>query len=779
MFYTNLRVIFRSLWKSKTTSFVNILGFAFSLAVCITITLYILNEFSYDRFNKNFSNIFRIVNDENNRSQVDYSVKEDILEEIPDISGSCHILLRRGKTRVEYQNIGIDIGNLASTDNDFFRIFSFPLLIGNQDEPFDHDNNSILISEKVSRILFGKEDPVEKRVKLNNKDEYTVRGVFKNIPANSSIYADIFFNETYEINKRAEHYQKDGKEEYQRTVFLTLNSRTQISDVTEKIDNLLAGKDKLLKRIRLQPLKEIYMFDNTTNWDFNKGNYQLITLFIGIGFIILLLASLNYINLSVAQYNQRIKETGVRKTLGASRFRLIRNFLAESVIVTIISLILAFIITDALLPVFNSIFSIDLHLSSLISVKYIALFITGIVLLGLMNGIWPAIIISSFNPVQIFQKRYLKINGSHRFRPLLTTIQFSASITLIICVLFIVKQLSFIKHKDLGFRDDNLIKISAENITNFDPLRNRLLQNPSITDITFSSGVPGIINDGYEPGMDAEHYNHGVAVIRSDDSFVRTFQIEILSGRDFSKTDNSNVCLVNETACRDFGWGNEWSEKYFRKERDNPGYKVIGVLRDFNFRSLYQEIEPLVIEYNDIQKNILTLRISDRNLTGTLDYINKIWKEVEPDVSLDFAFYDKWFDSMYENEERLAKMVGSFALLAIIISCLGLFSQAVLSSVNRTKEIGIRKINGAEISEIIIMLNRDLSRWVSFAFLFAAPLSFYIMKRWYHNFAFKSGLSWWIFLSGGLIAATVALLAVSWQSWKAAKINPIDCLRDE
>jgi putative ABC transport system permease protein len=779
MILTNLKLIFRNLWKSKITSSVNILGFALSLTACFIIGLYILNEFNYDKFNKNYYNIFRVVNEENQRSQIDYTIKEDILKEIPEVSDACHLLLRKNKIQIEYQDKTININSSASTDNNFFNIFSFPIVTGDQNVPFDNNIHSLLISEHVATLLFDKGNLLGERVKINDQDEYIVCGVFKDFPRNSSISAEIIQNEAYEINTHAESYSKNGKQEIQRTIFISVNNPAQVDLITRKINNLLAGQDKLIKKIRLQPLRDIYLFDNTTNWDFNKGNYSLIILFLGIAIITLILASINYINLSIAQYNQRTKETGVRKTFGAGRFILVKSFLVESIVITLISLILALLLTDTFLSLFNSLFNLQLQASSLISVQYIFIFIILIFVLGIINGIWPALIITSFNPVQIFQKRFLKLQGKDYIKNILTTIQFTASITLIICVLLIIKQLYFLKHKDLGFRDNNLLKITTNNITKFEPLKTKLLQNPLILDATYSSGIPGEINSSLSPGIDADFYTKGVPIIHGDASFIKTLQIDMLAGRDFLESENKSVCLISETASKAFGWGKDWPDKYFQRDNNNPGYKVVGVFKDIHFQSLYQEIEPLVIEYNDMQKSFLTLRISSHNVSEAMDYINSSWKEFEPKVSLDFAFYDTWFDSMYKKEEQLAKMVSSFAILAIIISCLGVFSQAVLNTINRTKEIGIRKINGAKIKEVMTMLNMDVIKWVFVAFLISAPIAWYFMNRWQQNFAYKTILNWWVFILGGLGVSVVTILTVTWQSWKAANINPVDCLKDE
>jgi len=778
MFLTNLKIVFRNLWKSKITSTINILGFAFSLSICFIIGLYILNEFSYDKFHKNYNNIYRIVNVENQRSQVDYTIKDEVLRLIPEVDDYCHLLLR-SHSILAYQNKTIDINNQLSCDNNFFNIFSFPLLLGDQNKPFDNDKKSLLISKHVAGILFENENPLGKIVKLRNREEYIVGGVFKDFPKNSSIYADIIKNESFEVDKHAEGYEKDGKREFQRTIFLTVNNPSDAEVVTRKANDLLKGKDKMLKNVWLQPFKDLYLFDNTQNWDFNKGNYSLIKLFIGIAFITLVLASINFINLSIAQYNQRTRETGIRKTFGAKRLSLIKLFLTESIIVTFISLILAILLTDTFLPLFNSLFNIQLQISSLMSIKYILILAILIFVLGIINGIWPALLITSFNPIQIFQKQFIKLGGRGYIKNILTTIQFTISIALIISVLFMIKQLSFIKHKDLGFKDSNLLKISTYYISKFEPIKNKLLQNPSILNATYSSGIPGEINYGFNPGMDADHYTHGVSVIHGDASFIRTFQINIIEGLDFFESENKKACLISETASKDLMWEKSWSGKHFQREENSNGYEVVGVFKDFHFRSMYQRIEPLVIEYDDMQKSFLTLRISNQNIPETMDYIKKTWNEIEPEVPIDFAFYDTWFDSMYNKEEQLAKMVTTFAILAIFISCLGIFSLTILSTINKTKEIGIRKINGAKAYEIMIMLNVNILKWIAVAFIIATPIAFYAMNRWLENFACKTILSWWIFALAGIGVSILTLLTVSWQSWKAANINPIICLKVE
>jgi putative ABC transport system permease protein len=361
----------------------------------------------------------------------------------------------------------------------------------------------------------------------------------------------------------------------------------------------------------------------------------------------------------------------------------------------------------------------------------------------------------------------------------LTIFQFTVSIALIISVFLIVKQLNYVKNKNLGFNEEQLIKINTSYTNKFEPLKNRLLENPNIISASYSNGVQGEVNNSLNAGIDADFYNDGVPVIKSDAFFIKTFQVNIYEGHDFEVGNNQKVCLINETALKDFGWENNWTDKYFQKDEYFSGFKVIGVFRDFHFRNMYRKIQPMVIEYPYQEQNYLTLRIAALDIKGTINFIQKTWNEIEPNTPIDYTFYDSWFASMYEKENMLAKMIITFAILAILISCLGIFSLSLLNVLNRIKEIGIRKVNGAKEVEIITLLNKELVKWVIISFIIASPIAVFTMRKWLDNFAYRTNMSWWIFVLAGISTLFVAFITVSWQSWKAANINPKDCLRDE
>ena len=779
MIVKELKLIFRNLLKSKITSAINIIGFAFSISICFIIAIYVANEFSYNKFHKNYNNIYRVVNNEEQQSNVDYTIKNEILSTIPEVRQYCHILYRNYVLPIQHQKKTININHCQSADNNFFKVFSFPLILGNPEKPFTKDKHSILISQSVAQELFGDENPMGKKVKLHNRTDYFVCGVFKDFPENSSMYADVIRNETYEINKRNNSHNEDGKSEYIRNVFLTLDDPSKIKNVTRKINSQLASKDKFLKQVWLQPFKDIYMFDKSNCKTMNKGNYALVKLFIAIAIITLVLACINYINLSIVQSNKRTKETGVRKTLGARRILLIKSFLLESVVISAISMVIAVVLSILFLPFFNSLFDLNLNHTRYINVPIVLGFMIIVFVFGIVNGIWPALILSSYNPIHILQKRFMRINGKNYLPKVFTTVQYVTSISLITCVLFVAKQLNFMKQKELGFNDSYLLKIVTYHLKDHNAFKNTILQNPYVLGATYSSGIPGDINWGRGAGMHAASYEDGVSVIGSDSSFIQTCQINLVEGRNFHNNEKTRVCLINQTALKEFGWNNDWENKLFNKQGKSAGYKVIGVFKDFHFRSLYTKIKPLVISNEDYQKSFLTLRLSPDNFFATMQYIKDTWNEIEPDVPLNYTFYDAWFDSMYKKEERLANMITTFAVLAIIISCLGIFGQAIINITNRIKEIGIRKVNGAKISEVLTMLNKDFIKWVVIAFVIACPTAYYTMNKWLENFAYKTELSWWIFALAGFLALGIAILTVSWQSWRAATRNPVEALRYE
>ncbi|WP_346857297.1 FtsX-like permease family protein [uncultured Draconibacterium sp.] len=775
---TNIKLIFRSLVKDKTTFVINIVGFAFSLSICAIIAVYVLHESSYDKFHENYDKIYRVVNTDNNQAQVDYTIKDEILKEIPEVGKYCHVLLREGNSPIRFNQQIIDVQYNASVDNNFFEVFSFPLLFGNPKEPFDDKKNSLAISESISQKLFGIQNPIGEKVVLYNKDEYTVSAVFQDFPERSSIKADFIRNESYEVNTHSESHCENGKCEYKRNIFLTLDNKTDIDVVTEKVNAQLAKEDKFLKEVKLQPFKDIYLHNNTVNNDLKQGNLRLVKLLSAIALITLLLASINYINLSIAQHKKRIKEVGLRKTIGASQPMLIRSFLVESVVVTFISIIFACIITYFGLPFFRSTFNLHINLFELLKPIYFVYAGLFILVLGLINGFFPALIITSYNPPDLFQKRLLKVGDNFMLKNVLTTFQFAVSVVLIICVITIFKQLSFVKHADLGFKESYLLKLTTYRATNFDVLKKELLQSPYVLSAGYSSGIPGEINWGRSAGFDAKDYNRGVSVIGADEDVIKTFGFEILEGRDFFSSENEKACLVNETAMKKFGWGT-WQDKRFARGEKYNGLQVVGVIKDFHFGAMYDEIEPLVISYQDFQKSFLTVRLSGTNVAEAMDFIKNTWNEVEPNVPINYAFYDTWFDSMYKKEEQLAKMVSTFAILAIVISCLGIFGQAILNTSNRIKEIGIRKVNGAGSQEIVSLINREFLRWVLLSLFIAIPVGVIFTTRWLENFAYKTTLSWWIFALAGVLALAIALLTVSWQSWRAATRNPVEALRYE
>jgi putative ABC transport system permease protein len=774
----NIKLIFRSLWKDKITSTINIVGFALSISICLIIAVYVLHETSYDKFHKNYDKIYRVINTEKNQAQVDYTIKDEILKEIPEVKNYSHLLLREGNAPIQFKKQVVDVKNYASVDNNFFKIFSFPLLYGNPKVPFDDNNNSLAISESLSRQLFGSQNPIGEKVFVFNQQEYTVSAVFKDFPERSSIKADFIRNETYEVSKNSESHCEDGKCEYKRNIFLTLDNKTDIGIVSEKVNAQLAQEDKFLKKVRLQPFKDIYLHNDTNNNELKQGNFKLIKLLSTIALITLLLASINYINLSIAQYKKRIKEVGLRKTIGASQQNLIQSFLAESVIVTVISILLACLITTLGLPFFKSVFNLHINLSELIKPVYFIYTGLFIMFLGLINGFFPAIIITSFNPVHLFQKKLLKVGDNYMLKNVLTTLQFTVSVVLIICVITIFKQLSFVKHVDLGFKDSYLLKLTTYRVTNLDVLKEELLQSPYILNAGYSSGVPGEINWGKNAGFDAKDYDRSVSVIGADENIIKSFGFEILEGRDFLSSEKEKVCLINETAMKEFGW-NSWQDKHFGIDEKSNGLQVVGVIKDFHFGSMYDEIGPIVISFQDYQKSFLTVKLSGNNIAEAMDLIKQTWSKIEPNVPINYAFYDTWFDSMYKKEEQLAKMVSTFAILAIVISCLGIFGQAILSTSNRIKEIGIRKVNGAESKEIVNLINREFLRWVLLSLFIAIPFALIITSRWLENFAYKTSLSWWIFALAGVLTLVVALLTVSWQSWRAATRNPVEALRYE
>jgi putative ABC transport system permease protein len=778
-----LKAALRNLQYNKKFSVINIAGFAFAISVCLAIYLFLAKEHSYDLYHKNSENIVRLTDTKNNISLIDYRVKDILLRNYPEFKDACIVLRVNHPVAVRIDDKGFYLDDIMSVDNKFFEVFSVPFTAGRSTLPFENINSAVL-TESIAGILFGNENPLGKDLLIWGNVPVTVTGIIKDFPENSSISAGILVNaenEKFKFTSWIGDSRDLNTYQWPFQIYCQLNKNIDIDQLLAKINSNIQLLKPYNERIGFLKLKDIYLHDPASGSSTKQGNAGLLKLLTGIAFIILILSVINYINLTVAQQYKRSKDAGVKKTVGASRINILSHFLLESVLVTFIAFILGFILVWLLLPFYQSLFNTHLDLSLLLRFPWIIILVGIILAVGLISGSGPALVFSGVSPVRVITGSVIMPGKKKYLRNSLIVFQFTISIILIFCVLIVQRQIKYVKHKDAGFEKEHLLRLDLPEIRSEDAqktlvLLEELRKSPFFRSVSVTSGAPGEIRISMGSNMENSDKNMSVPCLLADTAFLETFGIKVTKGRNLEPGDFGKVCMINETAYKQFDFADLENKRF----NNYGGFDIIGVVNDFQFASFHKTIGPLCIMFTPKQWNTnINIRFAD-NVSGSgLEFIRQKWNEILSGYPLRYQFYDEWFYSMYQSEERFAKTIGLFALLAIVISCMGIFGQAIFSAELRSKEIGIRKVNGATISEVMAMLNSDFVKLVAVAFIIASPVGWYVMNKWLQGFAYKTGLSWWIFVLAGLMALGISLLTVSWQSWKAATRNPVEALRYE
>ncbi len=761
-----LRYYFRSLSRRKLLSLITIGGFTISMAVILLLVIYIIEERNTDRSIPGVGNIYRLKRGEETLLPV--SLIDDVREQVPGVKNICMYSLRNNL--FDMGNVKTDVKCLATNDA-FLDIFSLNFISRTADNALNVKDN-VIITRSFCEKWFGDKNPVGEILKGDYMDLKIV-GVINDLPRNSSLQFDVIFG----LERGWANYM--GSKEFNEThklfnSFVQINENadpviigTQISAIINKWH--LFSDDK----VKLQPLLDVY-FDTSTPGDYlPHANVSMLYLLTSIAIVLLFMTIFNYVNLTVSAGYQRVKEIGIKKTAGASSRNIFLQFLNEGLLVTILSFLIAMWLALIIAPVLSGILGKEIEISSLFSVPQV--WITVLIvfsLTGIISGLFPAFAFSGFSPHQMMTKKpvFRKYNGTES----IIAVQFFIAISLITSALFIQKQIDFIKHKDLGFQREMVIRLNlqGEALKKPDVLKQKLLSNPDIIAVAGSSGsIMDFEGTGtQEIEVDGKLKNVDWRMFGIDENFVDLFGLQIIEGENIDYSNGGPTCLINELYYKNLGWDSFEGKKLY-------GCEVVGIVRDFFFDNLHQELGFLVLERSQ-RPDVLNIKING-NVPGNIEYIRKCYSEIEPSTSVDFAFYDDWIQSMYLKEEKQARAVGIFASFAIIIACLGLIGLIELKTNRKIKEIGIRKVNGARVSEILAMLNKNIVKWVIIAFIVATPVAFFAMHKWLENFACKTDLSWWIFGLAGLMALGIALFTVSIQSLRAATRNPVEALRYE
>lgn len=777
MFANYFKMSLRFIKKHKVFSFINISGLAISIACCLFITLWIFDELSFDKFHTDSDQIHQALG--NGRFESTPMPLAAALEEtFPEViyASRCE---RIGQPLFRRENKVFSERGVVVVDPDFFKIFSFPFREGDPNTVLD-DIYSIVISEQIANKFFPGESPLGKTLTMNDELDFTVRGVMHDIPQNSTIW----FNIALHFDIRISYFTPSDADTnswgwWSPNTFLKLQKDVPLAAFDQKLTEFFQSKfekgddDETLAALPFTARR--FFFWNTQ---------QFIMIYSIIAIFIVIMSCINFINLSTARSANRACEIGIRKVSGAVRKNLIFQFLGESFLLTVIALALALLIVSALLPFFNSLTGKQIAADSL-SQPSILLIMIGLVLFtALASGSYPALILSSFKPVQVLKGRFNLGSSDSVFRKILVVIQFSISIILISGTGVVYKQLNFIKTTDIGYAKDQLISISlkGESRRSYDILKSRLNSDSRILGVTgMADDLPNFWSTSSTAeweGKDMTEEIH-VGFNFADYDVVKTLGLELVEGRDFSRefmADAESGYLVNEELVKLMGFESVVGRPF--KEFGKAG-RIIGVFKNTHFRPLTSQINPFYFQLNPERINHLVIRVPTENMQATIQVIKETWEEIVPMYPFEFRFVDDDFNLAYTNIERMSRLANVFTFIAIVIACLGLFGLASFTAEQRSKEIGIRKVLGASIPGIVVLLSKEFTKWVLIANVIGWPLAYFVMNRWLQNFAYRVNIGLEVFILSGLAALAIALIAVGYQTIKAATANPVDSLRYE
>lgn len=796
-----LKISLRKMAQQKLYSFINIGGLALGIALFLLITTYVNREMSYDNFHKDRENIYRVcrIQDEPsgrvNSAATPHALPKALQDDFPDIKNVVSIVAS-DDVEIKYSENKFQEKILFASSN-FFDVFDFAFEVGSARQ-LQENINSIILTPPLAKKLFGNESPLGKTVIVHNQIPFTVSGILKDIPQNSSFQFDAFVSR--EVMYRY-IYPGEEKKWYSMGVETFVELPAEVSPNYLKLrfpqflDKYLPDFLKGRLALDLQPLKDIHTDTSVESYLFPPVSKISLLIFFIIACTILGIASTNFINLVSVKQSERDKEIGVHKVVGANRIQLAFQFLTESVLMTLIATVLGLVLLEIILPYFNTYIQPALSSKLFNHPSFFAVVFLFAISLGMINGLYPALLLSANRPASILRNGNRNLFGRLRSRHLLIAVQFGITIALIFGVFSIYAQVSFMKNHDLGFLSENLVAISTDTDPTQTPndakikLFTEIVQNEGenhgIISAAFSENVPGsnypnqfsVIPEG---GQDADKKE--MVITRSvNQDFLDTYQMKVVEGRNFlntMSTDYDQAAIINETAAKMLGWENPIGKR-FHFAIDPEPFTVIGVVNDFHFRSLQNKIEPLVFIECWGPKHFVTARIRSNDIQKSIAYLKQEWTKLMPAFPFEYHFVRDMYRESYKAEERLLKAILTFAAIAIILASLGLLGLTTLTAVQRTKEIGIRKTLGASVANIVFLMSRELMFWVIVANAIAQPVAYYFVTRWLRDFPYRIELAWWMYLLSGGTALLIALTSVSFQAIKAATANPVESLRYE
>lgn len=811
------KIAWKNLKKNKFFSFINIFGLSAGLACCMLITLYIINELSYDRYQKNGKDIYQMATafiqqgQENKMPNTPAPMARAMQQDFPEVIQTTRLmrLFAEDKTLLQYTEKNGTPESFYETkgymaDSSFFNMFTYRFIEGNASTALNNPN-TVVLSEEIARKIFGNQPAFNKLIRIssstNGDNDFLVTGVFK--PMDQPSHIDGRFFMSMKGGEIERYIRESGTSFATNNMFYTYLQLKPGSDVKKLEAQFPAFIDKYAgndlkamgfgKRQFLVKLKDIHLRSGMDGNVTPPGSMTYLYILGTIALFTLLIACINFMNLSTARSSKRSSEVGIRKVLGAERGSLIGQFLGESVLMGLIAFIFALVITELLLPAFNSVSGKNLSLSFVGDGMMIALFLLLSVAAGLLAGSYPAFYLSSFKPVKVLKGKLTNSLAVVSLRKGLVVFQFIISVVLIIASVVISSQMNFLRSADLGFDKDRqliipLRSVTAKNI--YTSLKSELGKLPQIESVGASYYNPGIFNPSdnlfYREG---QTMNDGKRTRMNtvDVSYLRTLKVEPVAGRLFSEefpADTGYRVILNETAIKEIGFKDAQSavgnKVFFDFRGTNYGFEIVGVLKDFHFEDLHLPIAPYGYNLSSgTEFNYLMVHAKPGDVSPLLKSIETSWRKLNPNEPFEYSFLDEDFQKNYIAEERTSSIVAYFTLIAILISCLGLFALATFSAEQRIKEIGVRKVLGASVAGIVTLLSKDFLKLVAIAIVIATPLAWYVMHQWLQDFAYRISLSWWVFVLAGIIAVIIAFITISFQAIRAANANPVKSLRTE
>ncbi|MEP7317858.1 MAG: FtsX-like permease family protein [Panacibacter sp.] len=797
------KIAWRNLMKNKVFSFINIFGLTIGLTSFLLIALYIFDELTFDSFHKNADNIYRVID---NKISADgkeikvaasgYQVSEKTKTDFPEVKDAAR-LVTFGRTNISTtENTNVFYEPFQVGNAGFLNIFDFELLQGDRNTALSAPH-SVIITEETAQKLFNTTKVLNKTIKADRDSmPYKITAVLKNFPVNSHLSFDLLFSESSMINDDFKNFINSDWSSDAFTTYLLLNNKTDAHKIETKINQLVAAHQnsdsKNKSSFILQPLKDIHFYSSDIEGNSGKnGNITYIYVFCIVALFVLLIACINYMNLTTARFVNRAKEIAVRKVAGASRKNLTGQFLAEAFLVTTVAVVLALFLAEILLPAFNTFTEKQLTLNTQTDYRIWLGVASIIVVVGLLSGVYPALFQSRLKPLLLLKSKINVGKGNLSVRRSLVVFQFALSITMIVATVIVYMQMKYINTKDMGFNKEQLLVVdinSGKVRRGAATIKTEFTKLAQVTDVSVSSRVPGewkdlpkvkVKNEKIQTAEGEDMYFLGI-----DDEFLKTYQISLIKGRNFinnSNADSSSV-IINETAAKELGI-TEPSEQIIEIPLDEPFHaRVVGIVKDFNFQSLRQPLAPMILGFqkNPVQNiDYFTVRVATDNMSETLKQMDAILHNIDQSHLFEYHFLDNQWDLFYREDHIRETIFLIVAILTILIACLGLFGLATYAAEQRIKEIGIRKVLGASVGSIVTMLSKDFLKLVLIASIIAFPVAWWAMDQWLHDFAYRITISWWIFIIAAFTALCIAFFTISFQAIKAAIANPVKSLRTE